>query len=316
MMTTTFHCWRDTLPYLLAVPDQAPLGAGAGTEGRPLWVSVHGVTRQPLEHLLALAPWAQQAGAALLVPFFAEPRYARYQQLLDTRSGVRADLDLLAVVDEVLARQDIDTRRLHLFGHSGGAQFAHRFALWHGHRLAALGLSAAGWYTHPVPEHDFPVGLGRAADVMGEAVCLPHFLRVPMRLWVGERDVAGDDQLRCSSRLPAGHGRNRLERAQAWAATVAGAAAAHGLPNPVQLQVLPGVSHAFAQGHRKAGLAQQVAAFFQAPGGAVSASVSVPGRPPSVTASPVAGEPRHDLALDRACAARRPALVGLPGGRC
>ena len=41
----------------------------------------------------------------------------------------------------------IDTRRINLFGFSGGAQFAHRYAMAHPGSVNALVLTAPGWFT-------------------------------------------------------------------------------------------------------------------------------------------------------------------------
>lgn len=241
--------------YLLALP----LRVHADT---PLLVSVHGVTRQPLEHALAFAPLARARGAALVVPFFDRRSHRRYQQLAHPRTGRRSDLALLDIVDALRARHGLRDRRLHLFGFSGGGQFAHRFALAHPERVAALGIGAAGWYTMPDPALPYPAGLRGAEFVFGRTLDLPAFLRLPMRVWVGARDDGVDRHLRVDAQIGAAQGRSRIERAQRWVQAVRDAAAQRAIDGDVACEVLPGAGHSFVQCVRRGNLALSVMSFF------------------------------------------------------
>jgi pimeloyl-ACP methyl ester carboxylesterase len=239
----------DAVPLLLHRP--AALRPGA-----PLLVCVHGYTRQPLDHLQAFAPMAAAAGFALLLPLFRDSGPHRmYQQLLHPRRGTRSDQALLQAIDTLPACCGIDTARVHLFGYSGGAQFVHRLAMLHPQRVASLGVGAAGWYTWPDLEQAWPLGLAEAPDRSAGACALDGFLRLPIALWVGERDNAPDTYLRDDPRINAVQGSNRLERARRWAAAVREQAARRSIAARVSLQALPRAGHDFLACHRKAGLA-------------------------------------------------------------
>ncbi len=227
----------------------------------PVLVCVHGYTRQPLDHLQAFAPAAASAGFALLLPLFRDSGPHRmYQQLQHPRRGTRSDLALLQAIDLLADSHALDARRIHLFGYSGGAQFVHRLALLHPHRVASLGIGAAGWYTWPDHERPWPQGLaGAPADGAG-ALDIDAFLRLPMALWVGERDNKPDAYLRDDAALNAQQGSHRLERASRWAAAVRAQAAQRNIEAHVTLDTLPGAGHDFLACHRKGGLGNRAMA--------------------------------------------------------
>jgi dienelactone hydrolase len=228
----------------------------------PLAVCVHGYTRQPLDHLRAFAPLAERLGFALALPLFDDRYHRRYQQLLHPRRGTRSDLALLHALDAVAGCHGVDASRLYLFGYSGGAQFVHRFAMCHPHRTAALAIGAAGWYTWPDAQQAWPLGLADAQARLGRPIDLDSFLRLPMALWVGERDTAADEHLRDEPQLASVQGVHRLERARNWGDAVRAASLARGIPNALTVTVLPRVGHDFASCDRKGELAARVMDFF------------------------------------------------------
>jgi poly(3-hydroxybutyrate) depolymerase len=246
-------------------PDGPPLmllKPGQDAAPMPLAVCVHGYTRQPLDQLRAFAPLAVRLGFALALPLFDDRHHRRYQQLLHPRRGTRSDLALLHTLDAMADRHGVDASRLFLFGYSGGAQFVHRFAMCHPQRTAALAIGAAGWYTWPDTQHEWPLGLADAQARLGAPIDLERFLRLPMALWVGERDTGADEHLRDEPRLASLQGAHRLERARNWTDAVRGAGRVRGISNEVTVTVLPRVGHDFASCDRKGELAAHVMDFF------------------------------------------------------
>lgn len=248
------------LRYLLALPRARAAGP------LPLVVSVHGYTRQPVAHWRAFAERLNARGVALLLPWFTERGFRQYQQLVRPRRPdrpQRADLALIEAVDDAATRHGLRFDRWALFGHSGGAQFAHRFAMAHPERVAALGLSAAGWYTMPSAAWHYPYGLAGAEDWLQRRVDLAAFLRLPVRVWVGRRDRDDHLHLRQEPQVREVQGVHRLQRARRWVRALRTAAAMHGIAADVALHELPGAGHDFEHCVR-AGLAEQVLAFFDA----------------------------------------------------
>lgn len=253
------------LRYLLALP-HGPR-AGPAPLPLPLVVSVHGYTRQPLAHWQAFAAGVTARGAALLVPWFEERRFPQYQQLVRPPRPSRpdrpqrADLALIEAVQDAAARHGLRGDRWAMFGHSGGAQFAHRFAMAHPDRVGALGLSAAGWYTMPGGDWPYPHGIAGTEDWLQRRIDLAAFLRLPVRVWVGRRDRDDHRHLRQDPVVRDVQGAHRLQRARRWVRALRRAGAVHGVSTAVSLHELPGAGHDF-EACVRAGLADEVLAFF------------------------------------------------------
>jgi pimeloyl-ACP methyl ester carboxylesterase len=235
-----------------------PAAARARGEQAPLWVSVHGISRNAQAHLRSLAPWAERVGCVLLAPHFSRTRFPDYQRFGRPGrlgAGGRADLMLLHIVAEVQALLGLRQAPIHLMGHSGGAQFVQRFVLAHGERVARYVLSAPGGYAWPDAARRFPFGAAQSRHFGDLRPQLQHLLRVPGLVAVGQADRRRDSSLRQGERIDLEQGRTRLERAQRFVQMLATLAADQGLPAPASLVVLPGSGHAFSEVVAHGGLA-------------------------------------------------------------
>lgn len=234
----------------------ARLPAAAGSCG-PL-VALHGISRGSRAVWSAFAPLAGER--SLIVPHFSRRYWPRFQQI----GRQRPDLALLALLDRAEAEHGIQTDRITLFGYSGGAQLAHRFAMLYPHRIAELHLAAPGWYCLPDVSTPWPEGLGpRASGVPSRVALLKQrqlaaFLALPLRLYVGGEDTTRDPALRQSATLDARQGQTRLERAHRYRDAFHAAATRHGITPDVTLTVLPGCRHDFTECALTGGLAARV----------------------------------------------------------
>ncbi|WP_336420287.1 alpha/beta fold hydrolase [Roseovarius sp. D22-M7] len=198
----------------------------------PLLV-LHGISRnaKTLERLFA--PEAERTGRTIIVPHFPEPSWPDFQR---PSKAARPDLALLALIDAVTARLPDCAGPVDLFGHSGGAQLAHRFAMVYPHRVAGLHLAAAGWYCLPDETMPYPYGLAPGKDSFDivwarrNAAGLRDFLHLPTCVYAGTRDVSRDPALRMTRDLDARQGRNRHARARTYVAALNAAAERNGLP--------------------------------------------------------------------------------------
>lgn len=221
-------------------------------------IALHGISRNARAIWDAFAPNAHTQGRALLVPRFDAAKWPQFQRI----GRVRPDLALLGLVRQL----GWDGQKFDLFGFSGGAQLAHRFAMLYPHRVATLHLAAPGWYCLPDLHTDWPRGLGqvpgkrrRRADIA--ALCQVHlsnYLSLPVRLWVGGDDIQRDASLRQTPEIDEQQGRTRLDRAFAYAEAFARAARANGIMADIDITVLPGCGHDFVQCAQKGGLANLV----------------------------------------------------------
>lgn len=219
----------------------------SGGKGAPVFVTVHGISRNALEHIESFAPMADAFGVVLIAPHFDRDRHPDFQRLGRDGRGARADHALDAILEEVCAHSGACGERLYLFGFSGGAQFAHRYAFAHPDRVAAMVLGAAGWYTFPDAGHRYPRGIRECARLPGVTFDKSRFLRIPTMVVVGERDTARDTVLNTSAKIDQQQGSNRFERARRWVKAMRAAAEWEGLTTPYILDTLPRTGHSFTR---------------------------------------------------------------------
>lgn len=222
-------CW-------IGVPD-------CRAEVDPLLV-VHGVQRDARGSFELFAEHAARSGRVLIAPLFDDIDWKGYQRVLGRH---RADLGLLDILDRLREEGIIEGRRVELFGYSAGAQFAHRFALFHPQRVSRATVCAAGWYVFP-DDQPYPRGLGAPErPIPGYSTLivanLREFLQLPMRVVVGEYDDTVDDLTRSNVALDLQQGCTRLERARNWVRALEHSAVRHGVVSASVLEVLGGCGH-------------------------------------------------------------------------
>jgi len=238
-------------PYFLYVPQRG--GANA-----PVFVTVHGISRNAREHAERFASFAERYGVVLIAPYFSKYRFPDYQRLGREGKGARADLALDRIVDDVGRLTGAQTGKLFLFGYSGGAQFVHRYTLAHPERVAKVVLGAPGWYTFPDPTLKYPKGIAPAKSLPGVAFDPAAFLAIPTCVLVGERDVRQDVALNKSPKIAQQQGSTRLERGEHWIAAMARAAEAQGLKTSYTFHTLPRSRHSYTQSMVRGGMGEMV----------------------------------------------------------
>jgi pimeloyl-ACP methyl ester carboxylesterase len=247
-----------------------------------LLVSVHGISRNARAHAHALAPLAQALNLLVVAPHFSAMRFPDYQRLgrpARLGTGGRADQILLRIVNAVRAESGLPEQPFALLGHSGGAQFALRFALVHPEHVACYVLSAAGSYCWPDEQRRFPHGLAVSPAFKDLEPKLASLLRRPGLVLVGERDVERCGALRQGARIDAVQGRTRKERAEHWVAAMLQRADEQGPTDALVLRTVAGCGHAFSEMARspawRGAIAQHLSAGLQpAPRQAANPSVS------------------------------------------
>lgn len=242
-----------------ARPYAIRLRAGRGPLALPCWLAIprttfpgavpllaiHGIGRGAREIAETFAARAAEQGRPVIAPLFGEEDWRGYQRLVTPR---RADLALLGLLDDLRLEGVVGGGRVDLFGYSGGAQCAHRFAMLHPQRVRRLSVSAAGWWTFP-DLRAFPYGLGGPAGGWGASMmgALPEFLGLEITVSVGANDASPDPTMRSAPALDRQQGPSRLMRARAWVEALRAAAAERGLSSPrLSFTVLPGAGHDFA----------------------------------------------------------------------
>lgn len=222
-----------------------------------LFVSVHGISRNALEHAELFSSLAEDRGVVMIAPLFDRDGFRGYQRLAANRDGLRPDAVLDMIVSEVRGLLALPAVKLNLFGFSGGGQFAHRYLMACPQRVESAVLGAAGWYTFPSPGIRFPRGLKPAPDRHWRPA-FPGFLQVPVTVVVGEHDNLRDQAFNKSRKIDRQQGHNRVERGRRWVAAMQQVARQLDIPTAYRFHVLPGVGHEFHQAMRHAGLGRLV----------------------------------------------------------
>lgn len=235
-------------------------------------VSVHGLSRNALEQANAFAPLCEKIGAVLLVPVFTNDGHPDYQRLGRANRGRRVDRALDRCLEEVAALSGADVSQFYLHGYSGGAQFSHRYAMAHPHRILTAFVTAAGWYTFPDTRQKYPYGIRYNRQLRDVHFNPERFLHVPMHVLVGQQDT-GMANVRRTPRVNAQQGTTRVERARNWVKAMNASAESFGLPHSVTLHEVPGVDHSFKSFFSRGELVDRVARIIrdteQAPLGSV-----------------------------------------------
>jgi poly(3-hydroxybutyrate) depolymerase len=219
----------------------------------PVIAVMHGVQRDADRYLAEWSDLADASGALVVCPEFSAAKFpgARWYNLgnlVDRERGgrpqARADRTFPVLEAAVTAARRAcgATRdRFALFGHSAGAQFAHRHALFApSPEVSRIVVANAGWYTMPDRDIPFPYGLG-GMDVSDAA--LAAALARPVVVLLGEADTdPAHPNLRRNAETDR-QGLHRFARGHAFFKSARTAAARLGTPFGWRLVTVPGVAH-------------------------------------------------------------------------
>ena len=245
--TAFFACQFDQrFSYCLYVPNNFDED---GTATYPLAVVVHGSLRNAAESRDAFIDFAEREQCVILAPLFPcgieDPADVHNYKFIAYR-GIRFDLVLLAMIDEVAETYRLRRDRFLLFGFSGGGHFAHRFAYLHPERLLAVAVGAPGSVTLLRDDRDYWVGIRNVEQIFGHPVDLAALRQVPVLLVIG-----GDDTETWEITIPRDSptwmpgaedaGVNRLDRMASLRASLE----QHGID--FRQVIVPGVGHDASQ---------------------------------------------------------------------
>lgn len=199
-------------------------------------VVVHGISRNAAELALRFGELAALNGIPVIAPLFERGSFGRYQHVRDPEGAPHCDDALFDILADAAVRFGVNDRHCDLFGFSGGAQFAHRLAMLHPHRVRHCIAAAAGWYTMPDASLPWPLGLQDAPVAIDQAA----LANVRFDVLVGSLDRQQDKALRRSEAIDAVQGLHRLQRARRWNRAMRKAGFSGGLT------IIPSLSHAFS----------------------------------------------------------------------
>ncbi|MDP5217297.1 alpha/beta hydrolase [Ruegeria sp. 2205SS24-7] len=218
------------------------------TPGLPPLVALHGISRKAKSIADAFSIPCDAKGQILITPHFSRKQWRHFQQI----GTYRPDRAILTLLDLVQQMGFASTEQVDIFGYSGGAQLAHRFAMLYPQRVAKLHLAAAGWYCLPDLKQAFPMGLAPSTKRLRANVpALAHnqlrnYLDLKLRVYVGAEDRHRDDALRKNPEVDDVQGRHRLARARHYCDAFRIAATARGITPDLTLTEIPNCVHSFS----------------------------------------------------------------------
>lgn len=158
-----------------------------------LIVLVHGTDRDPSAYRDSFASFADAHDCIVMAPLFpvglGEPGDLDNYKFIDY-AGIRFDLAVLAMVDEVAAKYRLASDRFLLHGFSGGGHFSHRMLFLHPARLDGVSIGAPGVVT--LLDRDLPWwrGLKDIEQRFGVVFDIDAIRGVPVHLVIGGADLA------------------------------------------------------------------------------------------------------------------------------
>lgn len=187
---TTFYASQadQRFSYCLYVPEAYKQD---GDKTYALAVAMHDTERTAGAYRDRFADFAEANDCIVLAPLFpcgiVEPGEQNNYKLLEFH-GIRFDLVLLAMIDEIKARYRVHADRFLLYGFSGGGHFAHRFFLVHPERLLGVSIGAPGVVTLLDETRDWWVGVRDLRERFGKPVNLEAMRKVAVHMVIGADD--------------------------------------------------------------------------------------------------------------------------------
>ncbi|WP_420241207.1 hypothetical protein [Roseiterribacter gracilis] len=170
--------------------------AKSETQRFDLIIGQHGSARLVREYRNGFADLAERRNAFVLSPLFpiglVEVGDADGFKRLEFR-GLRYDLLLWAMVEELETRYGVAFERIVIHGFSGGGQFVHRFAYLHAHRLHAISVGAPGKVTLLDDDRDWWVGTRDVERRFGRPIDREALRHLHVQLIVGADDTDTDE---------------------------------------------------------------------------------------------------------------------------
>lgn len=217
----------------------------------PMAFVMHGVGRDADRYYAEWREHAHRYGFVLVVPEFTDaefPGAAGYNlgNVFASDGSMNPEPQwsysaLDPIFDYMVEKLASSRQSYRLYGHSAGAQFAHRFLLYKPAAKLEMAISAnAGWYTMPDASVEFPYGLQGSGI---ETQSLEPLLARPVVILLGDQDIdPAHSSLRVTPEALA-QGPHRFARGQTFYRQAAELASALAVPFAWQLQTVAGAAH-------------------------------------------------------------------------
>ncbi|MFE1627361.1 hypothetical protein ACFLFF_11480 [Brevibacillus reuszeri] len=188
--TTLYACQYDQrFSYYAYVPKSYSEGK---SHRYSLAVVVHGTERAAATYRDEFADFSEETNTIIVAPLFpagiTEPRELSSYKFVDF-GGIRFDLILLAMIDEVCGTYGLADKRFLLHGFSGGGHFVHRFYYLHPEKLLGVSIGAPGFITYLDETRPWYAGISDFEQRFGMRLPIEEMRRVPVQMVIGGEDL-------------------------------------------------------------------------------------------------------------------------------
>ena len=222
------------------------------TPQTPVLIMMHGMSRKAESYRNSWVDYARDGNFMMLTPEFSNEDFPGDKAynfgnvvLPGDKINAREKWTFMIVErifdDFLKSREQTGARQYYLYGHSAGAQFAHRFLLFVPEARVKLAVCAnAGSYTLPNPNDNWPWGL-KGSGLTENSV--RRYLSVPMVILLGENDIDPKDRMLSRGKNVDRQGVTRVARGVHFFNY--GQAAAEKLNTPFgwKIRFIPGAPH-------------------------------------------------------------------------
>jgi poly(3-hydroxybutyrate) depolymerase len=209
----------------------------------PVLIVLPGAARNGEGYRAQWRKYADNAAALLLVPEFSEEQFpgGAYSAPKLSGAGTAPYSTIEALFDQAVQSMQLSAREYLLYGHSAGAQFAHRLVLFNPQARAKIIVAAnAGWYLMPDFTVAYPYGLKNSGI---DAAQLKTALAKHLIVLLGEKDTDPNHPALNRGAGAMRQGRQRLERGENFFQAARSAAASLATPFNWQLKTVPNAAH-------------------------------------------------------------------------
>jgi len=210
---------------------------------------IHGASRTARKYFNDWLPLIQGRDVILVAPKFSTEFYNEYVYLMKTNQQGKAlkntslDLDssLGDLFDFFSAKFDLETTDFRIYGHSGGAQFVHRYLLLSDEtRIDKVAIANAGFYTFVDASIRFPFGI-KNMNVSQDR--LQWLLNLKGGMFLGALDNDPKHKSLPSMRKARQQGKHRFERGTNFFNHLIELGVEDNKPFRWRYQVVPNVAH-------------------------------------------------------------------------